>query len=193
MRPLLTKDIPLNDFLHYYWLKEELQQFCRAHGLSPSGSKIDITNRIHVYLQTGEIIKPVRNRAAKQSPAETNLSLDTVIVDGHRCSQHVRHFFKQHIPNFHFSTYIQQYFKENIGKTYRDVVDAWHEEQQKLKYPTFKKQLAPQFKYNQFMRDFFSDTVNEGKTKSDAIAAWNIIKYQPGEHTYKAFKAMTKA
>jgi len=66
MRPLLTKDLPLDDFLHYYWLKEELQQFCRAHGLSASGSKLDITNRIYVYLQTGEIIKPVRSRSVKK-------------------------------------------------------------------------------------------------------------------------------
>jgi len=29
MRPLLTKDMPLDDFLHYYWLKEELQQFVK--------------------------------------------------------------------------------------------------------------------------------------------------------------------
>lgn len=193
MRPLLTKDIPLDDFLHYYWLKEELQQFCRAHGLSASGSKIDITNRIHVYLQTGEILKPVRSRSMKQSPTDTNLSLDTIILEGHRCSQHVRHFFKQHIPNFHFSTYIQQYFKDNIGKTYQDVVNAWHEEQQKLKDPTYKKQLAPQFEYNQFIRDFFSDPANQGQTKHDAITAWNMIKSQPGQHTYKAFMMLTNS
>lgn len=95
MRPFLTKDIPLDDFLHYYWLKEELQQFCRANGLSASGSKVDITNRIHVYLQTGEIIKSVRTRSVKQSHSDTNLGLDTFILEGHRCSQHVRRFFNQ--------------------------------------------------------------------------------------------------
>lgn len=185
MRPLLTKAISVTDFLNYYWLKEELQQFCRAHGLSTTGSKIEITERISVFLQTGEIVKPSRKRSAKNSEMNTDLSLKTVIVEGHTCSQHVRYFFKQHIPNFHFSTYIQNYFKENVGKTYEDVVNAWHEEQQRLKNPSFKKEIAPQFEYNRFIRDFFADPANRGKTREDAIAAWNVVKSQPGEHTYK--------
>ena len=113
------------------------------------------------------------------------MSLETVIVEGHRCSQNVRHFFKEHIPNFHFSTYIQNYFKENIGKTYQDVIHAWHEEQQRLKDPSYTKKIAPQFEYNQFTRDFFADPANKGKTKNDAITAWKITKSKPGDNKYK--------
>jgi hypothetical protein len=39
MRPELTKDLPINDFTDFYWLKTELQQFCRENNMSPSGSK----------------------------------------------------------------------------------------------------------------------------------------------------------
>lgn len=185
MRPLLNKDIAVQEFLDYYWLKEELQQFCRSNGLSASGSKIDITNRIQLFLQTGEIAKPERKSSSKQKNTDKHLSLETVIEEGHKCSQNVRHFFKEQIPNFHFSTYIQNYFKENIGKTYQDVIVAWHEEQQRLKDPSYTKKIAPQFKYNQFTRDFFADPANEGKTKNDAIAAWKIIKSQPGDNKYR--------
>lgn len=59
------------------------------------------------------------------------LSLDMVITENHRCSQVVWAFFKSAIPKFHFSTYIQIYFKENVGGTYRDVVDAWYEKEKK--------------------------------------------------------------
>ncbi|MER1987751.1 MAG: DUF6434 domain-containing protein [Solibacillus sp.] len=183
MRPPLTKTINLDDFTNHYWLKEELQQFCRAHGVSAAGSKVDISERITIFLQTGEIVKP--KRIKKRKVAQTVLSLETVITEQHTCSQNVRHFFKQHIPNFHFSTYIQQYFKENIGKTYADVLAAWHVEQQRLKDPSYVKDIAPQFEYNRFIRDFFADAVNRGKTRTDAIAAWNIVKLQPGDHTYK--------
>ncbi|MGN7476301.1 DUF6434 domain-containing protein [Solibacillus silvestris] len=185
MRPSLTKSIQLNDFLNYYWLKEELTQFCQEHGLSTSGSKEDITDRIKIYLQTGEIVKPARKRSPKKTAADNDLTLDTIIADGHKCSQNVRYFFKSHIPNFHFSTYIQNYFKENIGKTYKDVINAWHEEQQRLKDPLYIKEIAPQFEYNQFTRDFFADPANKGKTKKEAIAAWNIIKSKPGDNKYK--------
>ena len=183
MRPTLNQDIQLQDFQRYYWLKEELQQFCRANGLSASGSKLEITDRITKFLETGEIVKPTRSR--KQKPPEGPLSLETVIMEGHTCSQNVHHFFKQYIPNFHFSTAIQNYFKENIGKTYQDALNFWHEEQQRLKDPAYKKELAPQFEYNQFIRDYFADTKNKGKTKHDAIEAWNIIKAQPRENKYR--------
>lgn len=60
MRPELTKSISVENFKEFYWLKEELQSFCRENGISASGSKIEISNRIELFLQTGEIKKPIR-------------------------------------------------------------------------------------------------------------------------------------
>ncbi len=57
MRPPLTKSISIEDFQNYYWLKAELQTFCRENGLPTSGSKIEITERISHYLTTGKILK----------------------------------------------------------------------------------------------------------------------------------------
>ena len=130
MRPNLIKEMSIKDFKDYYWLKEELQNFCRENGMSASGSKLEISERIETFLMTGEIKKPLRkSRVIKNEEPQSELSLDTVITENHRCSQDVRAFFKSVIPKFHFSTYIQNYFKNNIGKTYRDVVDAWYVEE----------------------------------------------------------------
>ncbi|MBO1005480.1 DUF6434 domain-containing protein [Pseudogracilibacillus auburnensis] len=186
MKPRLTKEISLKSFTDFYWLKEELQYFCRENGISPTGSKLEITNRIATFLQTGEIIKPTRRpRINKRKVAQKELSLDTVIPEDHRCSQDVRAFFKTVIPKFHFSTYIQNYFKNNIGKTYRDVVNAWNEEEERKKDPSYKKNIAPQFEYNQFIRDFFADhPQNKGKSREEAIKAWNHMKKLPGSNRY---------
>lgn len=54
MRPELTKSISIQDFKNFYWLKEELQRFCREHEMSASGSKIEIAKKIEVFLLTGE-------------------------------------------------------------------------------------------------------------------------------------------
>lgn len=183
MRPPLNNGIQLKDFQDYYWLKEELQQFCRENGLSVSGSKIDITNRITIFLETGKIIKPTRKQ--KQKPTNKPLTLSTIITEGHTCSQNVRHFFKQHIPNFHFSTAIQNYFKENVGNTYKDAIQFWYEEEQRLKDPSYHKKLAPQFEYNQFIKDYFAHPQNNGKTRLDAIKAWNEIKALPGDNKFR--------
>src|SRR5690625_4274597 len=160
--------------------------FCRENGISPSGSKIELADRIETFLQTGEIKKPQRKPSVnKQVETKSELSLNTVISENHRCSQNVRAFFKSVIPKFHFSTYIQNYFKNNIGKTYRDVVDAWHEEEERKKDPSYKKNIAPQFEYNQFIRDFFADSNNKGKSREEAIKSWDNIKKLPGSNKYK--------
>ena len=187
MRPNLIKEISIKDFKDYYWLKEELQNFCRGNGISTSGSKLEISERIETFLMTGEIKKPMRkSRVIKNEELQSELSLDTVITENHRCSQDVRAFFKSVIPKFHFSTYIQNYFKNNIGKTYRDVVDAWYEEEERKKDPSYKKNIAPQFEYNQFIRDFFADPKNQGKSRDEAIEAWNKIKKLPGRNQYES-------
>ncbi|WP_137789240.1 DUF6434 domain-containing protein [Bacillus sp. E(2018)] len=183
MRPNLTKQLSIKSFKEYYWLKEELQRFCRTEGLSTSGSKIEISHRIETYLETGKILKPTRKIIAKKE-ASKELSLDTVITENHRCGQEVRAFFKSHIPNFHFSTYIQSFFKENVGKTYHDVVKNWYEEEVRKKDPTYKKEIGTQFQYNQFTRDFFADPNNRGKSREDVINAWNTIKSLPGSNKY---------
>lgn len=185
MRPKLTKHTSIQRFKNYYWLKTELQTFCRENGISVTGSKPEIADRIEAFLKTGEIKSPIRKPNVKRNiQLLEELSLDTFITENHRCSQSVRAFFKTVIPKFHFSTYIQNYFKNNIGKTYRDVVDAWYEEEERKKAPTYTKKIAPQFEYNQFTRDFFADPKNRGKSRTDAIEAWKKIKILPGSNKY---------
>ncbi|QGH33889.1 cytoplasmic protein [Gracilibacillus salitolerans] len=186
MRPNLSKDISIQSFKDFYWLKVELQTFCRENGISTSGSKVEISDRVESFLRTGEIKKPIKtSKLSRQIETPIDLSLDTVITENHRCSQDVRAFFKTLIPKFHFSTYIQNYFKNNVGKSYRDVVDAWYEEEERKKDPTYKKKIAPQFEYNQFIRDFFADPNNQGKSRKEAIEAWSKIKKIPGSNKYE--------
>ncbi|WP_087975168.1 DUF6434 domain-containing protein [Oceanobacillus rekensis] len=187
MRPNLNQEINSKDFNDYYWLKEELQLFCRENGISASGSKVEISARIETFLRTGKIIEPSKKpKVKRKAEPQAKLSLDTVITEDHRCSQEVRYFFNTMIPNFHFSTYIQNYFKNNNGKTYREVVDAWYEEIERKKDPSYKKEISPQFEYNQFFRDFFADLNNKGKSRKEAIEAWNAIKKLPGSNKYNS-------
>ncbi|AZB43436.1 cytoplasmic protein [Bacillus sp. FJAT-42376] len=187
MRPNLTLSIAVQEFTNYYWLKEELQFFCREHGLSPSGSKSELSSRIVAFLQTGEILKPKRSaNPPGREETRRELTLETVITENHRCSQEARAFFKTVIgPGFHFSTYIQNYFKTHAGYTYKDAVTAWHEEEERKKDPSYKTAISPQFQYNQFTRDFFADPANKGKKRKEAVEAWNTVKNLPGGSKYK--------
>lgn len=185
LRPELDKELKAKEFRDFYWLKEELQTFCREYGMSASGSKNEITDRIAIFLETGKIQKPLRKRSLRaQEVTLEELGLDTIITENHRCSQVVRAFFKSKIPKFHFSTYIQKYFKENVGKTYQDVIDAWSEEEERKKAPSYKRQIGSQFEYNQFTRDYFADPKNNDKSRADAIEAWHVIKALPGSNKF---------
>ncbi len=95
-RPELTKDLPIKDFTDFYWLKTELQQFCRENNMSPSGSKMELSKRIEVFLTTGNTQQsksPSKRRSSSKTKAL--LTLDTVIGESHRCSQEVRVFLKK--------------------------------------------------------------------------------------------------
>lgn len=169
MRPDLTINIKIEDFKNHYCLKGELEDFCKKHGINSYGPKIELAERIEVFLSTGKIKEPKKETKKKRNIEQTNLSLDTIITEDHRCSQNVRAFFKTVIPKFHFSTYIQNYFKENVGKTYKDALDAWNEEELRKKDPAYVKKIGPQFEYNQFIHEFFKDPKNKGKVRNDAI------------------------
>ena len=42
----LTRNLNADEFKQYYFLKEELKDFCRSEGLKVSGSKQDLENCI---------------------------------------------------------------------------------------------------------------------------------------------------
>lgn len=50
----LTSDLTPDEFKQYYFLKEQLKDFCRSNNLKVSGSKQELENRIIHYLATGE-------------------------------------------------------------------------------------------------------------------------------------------
>ncbi len=52
--PKLDKNLSPEEFRQYYFLKEELKDFCRTEGLKVGGSKEDLEKRIVHYLSTGE-------------------------------------------------------------------------------------------------------------------------------------------
>lgn len=63
----LSKEMDSETFLSFYYLKEELVYFCRKNGLPTSGGKIEITERIAHFLDTGEII--AKKSVPRKKPA----------------------------------------------------------------------------------------------------------------------------
>ncbi len=183
-RPILDEKISVQDFKDFYWLKDELIRFCRKNGISYVGGKIEITNRIIEYLETGKITKPEQIRQKKLPKATKPLTLETIIGVDYRSYKEKKEFLQSVIgKEFHFTIHLLDFFKRNAGKkTYRDIVAEWYKEQKLKSNPNFVKKIAPQFEYNNYIRDFTK--ANPNRTIKDAIKYWKLKKALPGDNKY---------
>ena len=182
----LTKDLTSSEFKEYYFLKEELKEFCRNEGLKVSGSKTQLEERIIYYLDTGKSLEESKNNSRTNSNIsrdDTNtqeITLDSILGENFKCSEDKREFFEKEIgKGFKFKVIFQKWLKENPDKTYQDAINAYHE----LQNSKEKTKIDKQFQYNQYIRDFFED--NEDKTLNDAIKCWKYKKSLKGHNKYE--------
>ena len=184
-RPPLAKDLKSEDFKEYYFLKEELKEFCRKEGLKISGSKNQLEERIIYYLDTGKSLENTqpfknKNRNPDNNSTPQEITLDSKLEENFKCSEDKREFFEKEIgKGFSFKVKFQKWLKENPDKTYEDAINAYHE----LQNSKEKTKIDKQFQYNQYIRDFFED--NEDETLKDAIKCWNYKKSLKGHNKYE--------
>lgn len=179
-RPILDNNLDSQTFRNFYFLKEELINFCRENGLPTSGGKIEITERIAQFLDTGEIVSVSRKK--KMTVPTSNIYLDAKIEPNFVCTEKHRAFFKEHIgTTFSFNVAFQKWLKSNTGKTYRDAIAAYYQILEEKKKG--KTTINRQFEYNTYIRDFFAD--NQGKSLEDAIKCWKYKKQIQGHNRYE--------
>ncbi len=185
-KPILNKEISLEDFNDFYWLKKELVHFCRTMGISSTGGKIEISNRIRTYLSTGEIVKRVKNTDKIKSKfdwANEVLTRSTVITDSYKNGKNVRNFFIKEIgSHFRFNVIFIKWMKENIGKTLDDAIIEWKRIEELKKAPNYVSEISPQFEYNRYMRAFLKD--NPNLSSKDAMKFWKLKSSQRGSNEY---------
>ena len=179
-RPALDKHLDSKTFRDFYYLKEELIGFCRKNGLPTSGGKLEITQRVAYFLETGRVLSA--GTAKRKITTISSITEDTEIEADFVCSEHHRAFFKEHIGNsFSFHVAFQKWLKSNSGKTYKEAISAYYkilEDKRKG-----KSQIDKQFEYNTYIRDFFAD--NQGKSLEQAIKCWKYKKRLQGYNRYE--------
>lgn len=179
-RPILNKNLDAETFRSFYYLKEELVSFCREHNLPVSGGKLELTERIAHFLDTGKVLETYAKR--KQISAVGVITESTIIEPNIVCSEKHRAFFIEKIgKGFSFNVLFQKWLKSNAGKTYADAVDAYYRilEEKKKGKTTIDKQ----FEYNTYIRAFFED--NKGRSLEEAIICWKYKKSLQGHNRYE--------
>lgn len=179
-RPDLDKNLNSETFRSFYYLKEELVNFCRKNGLPVCGGKTEIADRIARFLDTGEI--KAEPKVKRRANAASDITESTIIENDFICSEKHRAFFKERIGNsFSFNVSFQKWLKCNAGKTYKDALSAYYQILEDKKKSVTK--IDSQFEYNTYIRAFFAD--NRGKTLEEAIKCWNYKKQLQGHNRYE--------
>lgn len=179
-RPMLDKNLDSKTFRDFYYLKEELKEFCRKNNLPTAGGKLEITDRIACYLDTEKKLPAKVEK--KKTPIITDLNDETEIEPNFVCSEKHRAFFKEQIGNnFSFNVTFQKWLKCNAGKTYKEAITAYYQILEDKKKSNTK--IDKQFEYNTYIRDFFAD--NKGKSLEQAIKCWKYKKQLQGHNRYE--------
>jgi SAP domain-containing new25/Domain of unknown function (DUF6434) len=178
VRPRLTIDLTAQEFERHYYLKAELIEFCREHGIPTVGNKPDLNERIKAFLETGEISRISSNtRRSSKNAREIELTLETVIWQGMTCNPRLGGFFKLQLGSgFRFNKAMRDFIHFGAGSTLAQALKVWHTDQAERKAGR-KDEILPQLEYNQHFRAFFAE--HKGATRAQAIAAWWAKRGKP--------------
>jgi len=97
-RPDLNKELDSKTFRSFYYLKEELVGFCRENNLPVSGGKLELTERIAYFLDTGKVLETSAQRRATTSGIGS-ITEDTKIEPNIVCSEKHRAFLRRKSEN----------------------------------------------------------------------------------------------
>lgn len=173
-RPELTSDLPETEFLRWYWLKEELEQFARESGIRATGSKDLLAARISASLAGRKFVEPTSAKRAAGRQLSGALLPSTIIPAGQRSSQVVRAWMLEQLgPSFHFDAEMREFFAQSDGtRTMQDAVDHFRSTRDQS-----DKSIDGQFEYNRFTRAWHQDHP-EG-SREDLLESWRAYRNTP--------------
>ncbi len=171
------------EFNHWYWLKEEMIEICKQAGLPVTGRKFDLRDRIMFALDNNGKIKPQSKKKKVLSSfnwSKSQLTLETVITDNISFGPNFRRFMAGQIGNkFQCHSDFMDWVKSNEGKTLEDAVLKWLELESRKDDPSFRRGIADNNMYSQYIRDFLDD--NPRQNLKNVRKFWLLKKQLPSE------------
>jgi hypothetical protein len=157
----------------WYWLRSELVEIARGLGLSTSGGKLEVAERLCAHFeQRLPAPSPVRPKSRDMLP--TDLTPEVMVHEGQRCTQQLRIWMREQVgPAFSFDAPMREAVHAG-GITLGDLVDVWRVT--RGRGPT---QISPQFELNRFSRAWHTDHPND--THAQMLAAWAEHRNRPRE------------
>ncbi|MGL4489381.1 MAG: DUF6434 domain-containing protein [Rhizobiaceae bacterium] len=173
----------------WYWLKTEVMNHARMLGLSTSGGKFEIIDRIADFLdgKPGSVARPRRTGVVSKVKGldwhSASLSSATIITANYRNTQNVRRFFIATIGrHFSFNIAFMAWMKANVGKTLGEAAEEWMRVHALVKAGQ-KPDIPFHNQFNAYTRAFIED--NPGRSMDDVRHFWKLKRSLPGHNRYE--------
>ena len=194
----LRASMSVKEFDDNYFYAEELKAFARQLGIAVGRRrKLELEALIRDFLRTG-VVPPAKPMPARRSgEGRDRLAAETVVrayVDDRRTKTFLRDLVHARAPSL----------RDKSGQWY--WLNEWRRTQlqagRRITYAELGNRLLelmrsegrlpriPAARFNNFVTDFKADPANKGKSRADAVAAWECIKSVPGPKTYEAYAAL---
>jgi hypothetical protein len=185
-RPTLKQVGSAQQFLRWYWLKEELYEYCKSNALPTSGSKPELAQRIVAHL-SGAPIPPVK-RSVRAGAMPTTFELSTVIGHGWRCNPSLGQFFRTHCGRgFRFNAATRNFVHTKEGSTLAQAIDCY---KASVAVGAPKQEIIAQNEYNRHTREFFA--ANPHATREQALQTWWLKRNTQKPNLSKKIKISMK-
>jgi hypothetical protein len=182
------------EFINKYWYASELKELAKSLGILKAEKlrKDELEEIILKYLKTGRINIPIKKRLNYKSNVEDILRLNTIIKN-YKNNKKTWVFIIREIRK------LQPDFKDKSGAKY--WLNRWREEEiQKGNAITYgdlvneyirlnnidRLPQIPSAKFNNFISDYLKN--EKGKTRTDAIKAWEELKKRNIPKDYNSWK-----
>ena len=176
------------EFLKYYWYREELIKICKAHGLKADGSKIELNKVIEAYFSGEKILPEKKAQVKRKKPVVTELTPDTGLIEcGFTFGPRFREFFIKQTGEANFKFNVDMVATAKAVKangdeafTLGDLLDIYYGKQT---YATYDKSAL---QWNKFVHDFCEDEATKvyPERLKAAAALWKIVRESDREKKY---------
>lgn len=176
------------EFLKYYWYREELIKICKAHGLKADGSKIELNKVIEAYFSGEKILPEKKAPVKRKKPVVTELTPDTGLIEcGFTFGPRFREFFIKQTGEEKFKFNVDMVATAKAVKaggdeafTLGDLLDIYYGKQT---YATYDKSAL---QWNKFVHDFCEDEATKvyPERLKAAAALWKIVRESDREKKY---------
>ena len=178
-RPEFDSIKTYEEFIKYYWYRDELISICKERGLKSDGSKIELNRVIESYFN-GVKIAPGKKKTGGRPRFTGELTLETGLIEcGFTFGPKFREFFEKVTGEERFKFNVDMVatakaVKENRDESFTlgDLLDIYYG---KKTYATYDKSAL---QWNKFVKDFCEDPdtdVFPNRLKA-AAALWKIVR-----------------